>query len=108
MEQGLGKELSGWEEKSIKAHSKQGLQWLKNLNKTSCGWFWMSSRCLCSHPDAPMFISHPHFYNADPSLLNAVEGLQPSKDKHGLFLDIHPVSLEPAGVLAPPRGLSLG
>ncbi|NWX00693.1 SCRB1 protein, partial [Caloenas nicobarica] len=45
----------------------------------------------CRH-DAPMFISHPHFYNADPSLLNAVEGLHPSKDKHGLFLDIHPMT----------------
>ncbi|XP_065707773.1 scavenger receptor class B member 1 [Patagioenas fasciata] len=45
----------------------------------------------CRH-DAPMFISHPHFYNADPSLLDAVEGLQPSKDKHGLFLDIHPMT----------------
>ncbi|XP_064889435.1 scavenger receptor class B member 1 isoform X3 [Columba livia] len=45
----------------------------------------------CRH-NAPMFISHPHFYNADPSLLNAVEGLQPSKDKHGLFLDIHPMT----------------
>ncbi|NXX92660.1 SCRB1 protein, partial [Centropus bengalensis] len=42
--------------------------------------------------NAPMFISHPHFYNADPVLVDAVEGLKPSKDQHALFLDVHPVS----------------
>nr|XP_030141254.3 scavenger receptor class B member 1 isoform X1 [Taeniopygia guttata]XP_041575336.1 scavenger receptor class B member 1 isoform X1 [Taeniopygia guttata] len=42
--------------------------------------------------NAPMFISHPHFYNADPSLVNAVEGLRPNKDQHGLFLDLHPMT----------------
>ncbi|XP_061866221.1 scavenger receptor class B member 1 isoform X3 [Colius striatus] len=42
--------------------------------------------------NAPMFISHPHFYNADPALVDAVEGLHPSKDKHSLFLDVHPMT----------------
>ncbi|KAM6052571.1 scavenger receptor class B member 1 isoform 2-T2 [Chlamydotis macqueenii] len=42
--------------------------------------------------NAPMFISHPHFYNADPVLVNAVEGLHPSKDEHALFLDVHPMT----------------
>uniref|UniRef100_A0A8C3V6C6 Scavenger receptor class B member 1 n=1 Tax=Catharus ustulatus TaxID=91951 RepID=A0A8C3V6C6_CATUS len=42
--------------------------------------------------NAPLFISHPHFYNADPSLVNAVEGLHPSKEQHGLFLDVHPMT----------------
>uniref|UniRef100_A0A8B9I217 Scavenger receptor class B member 1 n=1 Tax=Anser brachyrhynchus TaxID=132585 RepID=A0A8B9I217_9AVES len=42
--------------------------------------------------NAPMFISHPHFYNADPSLVNAVEGLHPSKEHHALFLDVHPMT----------------
>jgi len=39
-----------------------------------------------------MFLSHPHFYNGDPALVNAVEGLHPSKEQHALFLDVHPVS----------------
>ncbi|XP_015131110.1 scavenger receptor class B member 1 isoform X2 [Gallus gallus] len=42
--------------------------------------------------NAPMFISHPHFYNADPSLVDAVEGLHPSREEHALFLDVHPVT----------------
>ncbi|NXY91127.1 SCRB1 protein, partial [Alcedo cyanopectus] len=42
--------------------------------------------------NAPMFISHPHFYNADPSLVDAVEGLHPSKEQHALFLDVHPMT----------------
>lgn len=41
--------------------------------------------------DSPVFISHPHFYNADPDLLNSVYGLSPNEVDHGLFIDIHPV-----------------
>lgn len=42
--------------------------------------------------DAPLFLSHPHFYNADSVLAQAVLGLDPSEKEHSLFLDIHPVS----------------
>ncbi|NXU87725.1 SCRB1 protein, partial [Xiphorhynchus elegans] len=42
--------------------------------------------------NAPMFISHPHFYNADPSLVSAIEGLNPNKEEHALFLDVHPMT----------------
>lgn len=48
---------------------------------------------LCS-PDSPVFISHPHFFNADPVLLDYVQGLSPNEDEHGLFIDIHPVSTQ--------------
>lgn len=53
-----------------------------------------------------MFISHPHFYNADPSLVDAVEGLHPSREEHALFLDVHPVRGWGGGGLAAP-GLGL-
>ncbi|XP_010133571.1 PREDICTED: scavenger receptor class B member 1, partial [Buceros rhinoceros silvestris] len=42
--------------------------------------------------NAPIFISHPHFYNGDPALVNSVEGLHPSKHDHALFLDVHPMT----------------
>lgn len=57
-----------------------------------------SALCL---PDAPLFLSHPHFYNADPVLAESVLGLHPNEKDHSLFLDIHPVSpssRQPVGV----------
>ncbi|KAL0965267.1 hypothetical protein UPYG_G00279040 [Umbra pygmaea] len=48
--------------------------------------------------NAPMFISHPHFFNADPVLLDYVLGLHPTENEHGLFLDIHPKSGVPLNV----------
>ncbi|XP_057325256.1 protein croquemort-like isoform X2 [Microplitis mediator] len=39
---------------------------------------------------APAFISLPHFYLADPSYLNAVDGLSPSKDKHEFSMLVEP------------------
>uniref|UniRef100_A0A8C5KY81 Scavenger receptor class B member 1 n=1 Tax=Jaculus jaculus TaxID=51337 RepID=A0A8C5KY81_JACJA len=41
---------------------------------------------------APLFLSHPHFYNADPTLSEAVLGLRPDPKEHSLFLDVHPVT----------------
>ncbi|XP_018413132.1 PREDICTED: scavenger receptor class B member 1 [Nanorana parkeri] len=41
---------------------------------------------------APMFLSFPHFYKADPGFVNAVDGLHPSEKLHSLFLDLHPLT----------------
>ncbi|XP_007936301.1 scavenger receptor class B member 1 [Orycteropus afer afer] len=41
---------------------------------------------------APLFLSHPHFYNADLVLAEAVLGLHPNQQEHSLFLDVHPVT----------------
>nr|XP_056715064.1 scavenger receptor class B member 1 [Euleptes europaea] len=48
--------------------------------------------------NAPMFLSQPHFYNADPELLETVDGLHPSEEKHGLFLELHPLTGAPINV----------
>ncbi|XP_072515403.1 scavenger receptor class B member 1 isoform X2 [Salminus brasiliensis] len=51
----------------------------------------------CRHK-SPVFISHPHFYNADPALLDTVNGLSPNEEDHGLFIDIHPATGVPMNV----------
>ncbi|XP_028457450.1 scavenger receptor class B member 1 isoform X1 [Perca flavescens] len=51
----------------------------------------------CRH-NSPVFISHPHFFNADPVLLDYVLGLNPTEDEHGLFIDIHPLTGVPLNV----------
>ncbi|XP_051267597.1 scavenger receptor class B member 1 isoform X1 [Dicentrarchus labrax] len=51
----------------------------------------------CRH-NSPVFISHPHFFNADPVLLDYVQGLNPTEDEHGLFIDIHPQTGVPLNV----------
>ncbi|XP_047513560.1 scavenger receptor class B member 1 [Pieris napi] len=40
--------------------------------------------------NAPVYLSYPHFYDADPSLLEAVEGLSPDKEKHESYFLIQP------------------
>lgn len=40
---------------------------------------------------APVYISNPHFYQSDPQLLEAVEGLNPQRDAHETFFKIQPV-----------------
>ncbi|KAM8961879.1 scavenger receptor class B member 1 [Pelodytes ibericus] len=42
--------------------------------------------------NAPLFLSFPHFYNADPGFAKAVDGLEPSEELHSLFLDLHPLT----------------
>ncbi|XP_051539823.1 scavenger receptor class B member 1-like isoform X1 [Myxocyprinus asiaticus] len=51
----------------------------------------------CRH-NSPVFISHPHFYNADPVLLDTVNGLSPNEEEHGLFIDVHPETGVPINV----------
>lgn len=39
---------------------------------------------------APLALSYPHFYQADPHYRNAVEGLNPDKDRHQFYVDLSP------------------
>lgn len=40
----------------------------------------------------PVVLSTPHFYNGDPLLRQAVEGLSPSAANHDTFIDIEPMT----------------
>lgn len=41
----------------------------------------------------PVFMSFPHFYNADPIYVDQVVGMKPDKRKHQFFMSFEPVSL---------------
>lgn len=42
---------------------------------------------------APVYISNPHFYLADPTLLDAVDGLKPNQSQHETYFKIQPVNI---------------
>ncbi|XKL67214.1 hypothetical protein PGB90_010634 [Kerria lacca] len=62
-------------------------------NTCFCGGFECPPRGLQSISpcqfDAPLYISFPHFFNADPKLLHAIEGLTPNREKHESFIKIN-------------------
>lgn len=41
---------------------------------------------------APVFISLPHFYKTDPSVLETIEGLSPNEREHSFSITLEPVS----------------
>uniref|UniRef100_A0A7N6C3N0 Scavenger receptor class B, member 2a n=1 Tax=Anabas testudineus TaxID=64144 RepID=A0A7N6C3N0_ANATE len=41
---------------------------------------------------APIVVSFPHFYQADPMYINAVDGLSPNKEEHETYLDLQPTT----------------
>lgn len=43
---------------------------------------------------APMYVSMPHFLDADPALLQNVKGLNPDVNEHGIEIDYEPVGYD--------------
>lgn len=41
-----------------------------------------------------MIASMPHFFKGDPKLLEDVEGLEPSEEKHGIYIDFEIVLIQ--------------
>lgn len=66
-----------------------------------------SSRCFCNgkcvpngalnvtscKKGLPFFISYPHFFYADSSYLNSVDGISPDKEKHESYVVLEEVIL---------------
>ncbi|KYM81847.1 Scavenger receptor class B member 1 [Atta colombica] len=46
-----------------------------------------TSRC---NYGTPLLVSFPHFYGADKSLLEQIDGLNPRQEDHETYIDIHP------------------
>ncbi|XP_054741988.1 protein peste-like [Anastrepha obliqua] len=65
---------------------------------------------------SPVFMSFPHFYNADPYYVQQVDGMQPEQDKHEFYMILEPrtgVALEVAArfqvnmLVEPIKGITL-
>lgn len=53
---------------------------------------WRIIRFSRFYTGFPIALSYPHFYKSDPSLLEAIEGLEPKKELHESYFFIQPKS----------------
>ncbi|XP_017267884.1 lysosome membrane protein 2a isoform X2 [Kryptolebias marmoratus] len=69
-------------------------------NPTNAGFCVPAGECLGTgvlkvsvcREGAPIVVSFPHFYQADPAYINAVDGLNPNEEEHETYLDLQPTS----------------
>ncbi|KAM8761356.1 lysosome membrane protein 2a isoform 1-T1 [Acanthopagrus schlegelii] len=69
-------------------------------NPTNAGFCVPAGDCLGTgvlkvsvcREGAPIVVSFPHFYQADPKYINAVDGLNPNKEEHETYLDLQPTT----------------
>lgn len=90
-------------EKDIINHDIRGNRFAAGLRNIDNGANFVENKCynsgklpsgtmnisVCSY-DTPTFMSYPHFYLADPSYLDAIEGLKPDKETHQSFITLEP------------------
>lgn len=69
-------------------------------NPTNAGFCVPAGDCLGTgvlkvsvcREGAPIVVSFPHFYQADPAYINAIDGLNPNKEEHETYLDLQPTT----------------
>lgn len=95
----------------------EGKVWVGDSRVFDNGHNFQESECQCTAPvdqcpalapgvqdvsgckfGAPLVVSFPHFYLADPSYLNAVTGLSPMRQAHEFRYALHPFSGVPMTV----------
>lgn len=87
-------------EKDIVHNEIRGNRYTAGLRNIDNGTLYAENKCypsgmpsgvmnisICNY-DQPMFISYPHFYLADPSYVEAVEGLMPNKENHESYMTL--------------------
>uniref|UniRef100_A0A336L1I8 CSON002486 protein n=1 Tax=Culicoides sonorensis TaxID=179676 RepID=A0A336L1I8_CULSO len=97
-------------EKESKIQGIKGWKWIGDESMFDNGEKYPENKCYCQAETeeecsaiksgifnasacqygAPSFASFPHFYLADESYLEAVEGLSPDKEKHEMYITLEP------------------
>lgn len=85
----------------------EGYRFIGGKNIFDNGTEYPEAKCFCSEKcspsgirnvtlcrGAPLFISFPHFYLADPIYVNSIEGLKPNKTEHEFYLIIDQVGTQ--------------
>ncbi|XP_037024619.1 protein croquemort-like [Bradysia coprophila] len=92
---------------TIERHGVTASKWIGDYRVFDNGVNYPPNECFCTAdetecPDlapglynvsdcrfgAPVFISYPHFYLADPSYVEAIDGLNPSKEEHEFAMSL--------------------
>lgn len=93
----------------VERHGVTGSKWIGDYRVFDNGKNYAPNTCFCTGPEsecpdlesgvynvsdcrfgAPAFISYPHFYLGDSSYVEAIDGLNPSQEKHEFSMAIEP------------------
>lgn len=90
---------------TITVHGVTAYKFSGTQHAVDNGTMYPDARCLCVEDEckpagvinikrcaynSSVYMSYPHFYLADPSYLEAVDGLQPEKEKHEFYMALEP------------------
>lgn len=90
---------------TITVHGVTAYKFSGTRHAVDNGTMYPDAKCLCVEDEckpagvinikrcaynSSVYMSYPHFYLADPSYLEAVDGLQPEKEKHEFFMALEP------------------
>lgn len=100
-------------EETVQVEGITGFKFSGGLRSVDNGTLYPENKCFCGGEcvpsgvmnvsacrfGSPVFMSYPHFFNADPLFVNQVEGLKPNKNDHEFYMTLEPntgVALEVA------------
>lgn len=93
-------------EKNVSVEGLNGYKFIAGDKLMDNGTIYPENKCFCNGEcvpsgsvnasacryGAPAFVSFPHFYNADLSYTNKIEGMHPNKKEHSFYITLEPVS----------------
>ncbi|KAH8377767.1 hypothetical protein KR093_007059 [Drosophila rubida] len=101
-------------EQTVQIEGLQGYKFTGGPRSVDNGSIYPENLCFCGGEcvpsgvmnvsacrfDSPVFMSYPHFYNADPFYLGQVEGLAPDREQHEFYMVVEPRTGIPLEVAA--------